>query len=90
MVMLLLFYQLKCLKMHKHEKHVSKHEKYLSDLSTSNVQGIHPNYSLTISNNVKRNSHEQGLIAKKCVATYTDYFLNFKMALYPSALVMKF
>ena len=35
-------------------------------------------------------SREQGLITKKCVATHTNYFLKFKIALYSSALVMKF
>ena len=35
------------------------------------------------------NSHEQGLIIKKCIATNTNYFLNFKTALYSSALVIK-
>ena len=29
-------------------------------------------------------------MTKKCVVTHTDYFLNFKMALYSSALVMNF
>ena len=40
-------------------------------------------------NDVKRKSHEQGLITKKCIATHKNYFLNFKTALYSSALVMK-
>ena len=35
------------------------------------------------------NSRELGLITKKCVATYTNCFYNFKMALYFSTVVMK-
>ena len=38
---------------------------------------------------VNRNSHKQGLITKKCVTMHTNYFLNLKMALYSSALVIK-
>ena len=34
-------------------------------------------------------SCEQALIPKKCVATHTNCFYNFKMALYSSAVVMK-
>ena len=33
-------------------------------------------------------SHEQGLITKECVATHINY-LNFKTALYSSAIVVK-
>ena len=32
---------------------------------------------------------ELSSITKKCVATHANYFLNFKMALYFSVLVMK-
>ena len=39
---------------------------------------------------IKMKSHEQELITKKCIATHTNYFINFnKTALYTSALVMK-
>ena len=40
-------------------------------------------------NDIKRNSHKQQLTTKKCVATHTNYLLNFKTALYSNALVMK-
>ena len=33
-------------------------------------------------------SEQTGIITKKCVATHINYFLNFKTALYSSALVM--
>ena len=36
----------------------------------------------------KRKSREQGLITKKCVEMHKNNFLNFKMVLYSSALVM--
>ena len=38
---------------------------------------------------IKRKSHEQGFIIKKCVAMHTNYVLNFKTALCSGALVMK-
>ena len=40
-------------------------------------------------NDVKGKSREQGHITKKCVAKHTNYFLNFKMTLYSTTLVMK-
>ena len=37
----------------------------------------------------QRKSREQGLITKECVATHTNCFYDFKMALYCIAIVMK-
>ena len=63
----------------------------ITSWSTENVNSLN---KLTVryviyKYDVKRKSHEQEVITKKRVATHTNYFLNFKTALYSSALVLK-
>ena len=53
------------------------------------MQVLHKLNQLPIYNNFTGRSCEQGLITKKCIATYTNQIFKFKQALYSSALVMK-
>ena len=57
------------------------------DVITSKIQALHKLnycYSATIIMNIQGCRHEQGLIPRKCIATFTNHFFKF----YSNALVL--